>query len=231
MVDATHCVSALVEGNGIMDGCAGAILSKVLGYAVVAGSAALKLPQILGMLSSKSADGISRPSIEAETVGYFISMSYSMVRGMSFNAYGETVFLLVQDVLVLGLITLFGDKSYMRLLTVLLAIGGIGVGFHQKLLPDSTLEYVFSGMNSIFYYARAQQIYDSFKAKSTGQLSLVSSMLLLVGNAVRILTTMQEGGGMNMLIGYTISFSLNLMIVLQIMYYSKKKVTKDGKVA
>jgi hypothetical protein len=37
-------------------------------------------------------------------------------------------------------------------------------------------------MNVIFYYARAQQIWENFRASSTGQLSLISSLLLLVGN-------------------------------------------------
>ena len=40
------CATTLLAGGGLASGCAGALLSKVLGYAVVAGSAALKLPQV-----------------------------------------------------------------------------------------------------------------------------------------------------------------------------------------
>jgi hypothetical protein len=42
------CANTLLAGGGLAPGCAGALLSKVLGYAVVAGSAALKLPQVRG---------------------------------------------------------------------------------------------------------------------------------------------------------------------------------------
>lgn len=114
------CTATLLAGGGLAPGCAGALLSKVLGYAVVAGSAALKLPQvrvlsvpldlssvtlILGprcpvpgrasrlddaeeatgdapgrqianVLASKRADGLSRASLEAETLGYFVSLAY-----------------------------------------------------------------------------------------------------------------------------------------------------------
>lgn len=45
-MDATKCITQAFAGEGIQEGCMGAILSKVLGYAVVAGSAALKLPQV-----------------------------------------------------------------------------------------------------------------------------------------------------------------------------------------
>eukprot|EP00241_Pyramimonas_parkeae_P011126 CAMPEP_0114238926 /NCGR_PEP_ID=MMETSP0058-20121206/8179_1 /TAXON_ID=36894 /ORGANISM="Pyramimonas parkeae, CCMP726" /LENGTH=230 /DNA_ID=CAMNT_0001351057 /DNA_START=154 /DNA_END=846 /DNA_ORIENTATION=+ len=228
-MDATKCITQAFAGEGIQEGCMGAILSKVLGYAVVAGSAALKLPQILSIVASKSVEGISRPSIEAETIGYFIAMAYSMVRGMSFNAYGETVFLLLQDILVLSLITVYGDKNYMRMVLCLVGVGTIGVCFHQKVASDSALEYAYSGMNTIFYYARVQQIWDSFKAGATGQLSLMSSALMLVGNMVRVLTTIQEGGGTNMLAGYTISLILNLTIVLQILYYGRKKKKANDK--
>jgi hypothetical protein len=118
------CAATLLAGGGLAPGCARALLSKVLGYAVVAGSAALKLPQVrvlsvaldlssvtvtLGLaapclggrhaldwtmqrrrfvdgdvhgfqianvLASKRADGLSRASIEAETIGYFVSLAY-----------------------------------------------------------------------------------------------------------------------------------------------------------
>lgn len=42
------------------------------------------------------------------------------------------------------------------------------------------------------------------------------------GCAVRVLTTLQEGGGTNMLAGFTISLALNLALVLQILYYRPK---------
>lgn len=51
-----------------------------------------------------------------------------------------------------------------------------------ELLSDATLEWAYSIKNLVFYYARAQQIFENLRAGSTGQLSLVSSSLLLVGN-------------------------------------------------
>jgi len=221
------CATTLLAGGGLASGCAGALLSKVLGYAVVAGSAALKLPQIANVLASKSADGLSRASLEAETVGYFVSLAYSMVRGMAFNAYGECLFLLLQDVVLLFLVTSLGDQRYLRLVLIIALLGGIGGSFYNELLATATLEYAYSGMNVVFYYARAQQIWENFRASSTGQLSLISSSLLLVGNSVRVLTTLQEGGGTNMLVGFVISFLLNLFIVLQIFFTAQRSRSNE----
>mmetsp|Transcript_13162 Transcript_13162/g.27901 ORF Transcript_13162/g.27901 Transcript_13162/m.27901 type:complete len:229 (-) Transcript_13162:344-1030(-) len=228
-MDFQSCATSVVGGS-LPDGCLGVLMSKILGYAVVFGSGVLKIPQILNILGSKSADGLSRASFEAETLGYSIALSYSMVRGMAFNAYGECLFLLVQDIVLLILLTVFGDQNYKRLgyAQALLTIGGCG--FYSGVVSGNALEYTFGGMNLLFYYARGQQIWVNWKASGTGQLSSVSTFLNFAGNAVRVLTTVQEGGGRNMLISYTTSLVLNFTLMAQIVFYnlgSKKSKKKD----
>jgi hypothetical protein len=39
-------------------------------------------PQIVSVLTSKSAAGLSRASLEAETVGYFVSLAYRCGTGL-----------------------------------------------------------------------------------------------------------------------------------------------------
>mmetsp|Transcript_1426 Transcript_1426/g.2027 ORF Transcript_1426/g.2027 Transcript_1426/m.2027 type:complete len:227 (+) Transcript_1426:174-854(+) len=222
-MDAVTCIDGLASGQGILPGCIALFLSKFLGYGVVFGSSALKIPQISTVYRNKSVTGLSRQSIEAETIGYFIALAYSTVLGMPFNAYGENVFLLIQDFVLLIMITKYGDKSYLRLVLIIMAVGVMWGIFFVDFLSDSSLDMVHSGMNLIFYYARLQQIWASFSASSTGQLSLVSSILLLAGTAVRVLTTVQEGGTYNMIVKIAISFSLNFVILAQILYYWPKK--------
>ena len=81
-----------------------ALASKVLGYAVVAGASVLKVPQIAAVLRAGSAQGLSRTMFEAEIVGYTVVLAYSLHRGLSFNAFGEVVFMLLQNAVLLLLI-------------------------------------------------------------------------------------------------------------------------------
>ena len=107
-----------------------ALASKVLGFAVVAGSSVLKLPQarplddavclhtlprlserarscteqILAILRAGNAKGLSRSTYEAEVWGYSLVLAYSLQRGLAFSAYGEIVFLLMQTFVLLAML-------------------------------------------------------------------------------------------------------------------------------
>lgn len=45
------------------------MLSKLLGYAIIAGSIGVKLPQIMSIFTSKSAKGVSLMMFVLETIG------------------------------------------------------------------------------------------------------------------------------------------------------------------
>ena len=91
-----------------------ALASKVLGYAVVAGASVLKVPQIAAVLRARSAKGLSRTMFEAEIVGYTVVLAYSLHRGLSFNAFGEVVFMLLQNAVLLLLIYRFSPPPPRR---------------------------------------------------------------------------------------------------------------------
>ena len=55
---------------------AAAVLSSVLGSAIVVGSAILKVPQIVRICSSRSVEGISRIATELESACLLIQLAY-----------------------------------------------------------------------------------------------------------------------------------------------------------
>jgi mannose-P-dolichol utilization defect protein 1 len=101
------------------------LISKLLGYAIVAASTTVKVPQVGGFLHSKSfvffiivfgynlfnyllkfqilkilknksVRGLSVVGFELEVVGYTIALAYCLHKGLPFSAYGELAFLLIQ---------------------------------------------------------------------------------------------------------------------------------------
>lgn len=52
--------------------------------------------QILKILKNSSVRGLSVVAFELEAVGYTIALAYCIHKGLSFSAYGELLFLLIQ---------------------------------------------------------------------------------------------------------------------------------------
>ena len=91
-----------------------ALVSRVLGYAVVAGAAVIKLPQILAVLRSGSADGISALSLEIESLAYGVSLASMLQSKLPFSAYGDLVFVVVQNAVLLSLVHMKSDVGFVR---------------------------------------------------------------------------------------------------------------------
>lgn len=68
-----------------------ACLLQGLGLGIVAGSAVVKLPQVLNVVRAGSADGLNPLSFELETMGLCIAATYGFLLQLPFSAFGEVV--------------------------------------------------------------------------------------------------------------------------------------------
>ena len=67
--------------------------------------------------------------------------------------------------------------------------------------------------------ARVPQIYQSYAARSTGQLSGVSQFMQVAGGCARLFTGLTEGASAAVLAGNVVGTSLNILIMAQIIIY------------
>jgi mannose-P-dolichol utilization defect protein 1 len=94
-----QCYVSLVEDLNVTDThCLKYALSKGLGLGMVAGGAILKVPQIISVVSSGSAKGLSLSSYVLDTAATAITVAYNIRKENPFSTYGELGFLLVQNV-------------------------------------------------------------------------------------------------------------------------------------
>lgn len=202
-----------------------ALVSMLLGYAMIAGSCFVKVPQIVNVLKSRSAEGLSALSFELETVTFIVSAGYGYLKELPFSAYGESVILCVQNFFLLALIYILSQASMVRAAFVsgLLAsfIGSILLGH----VSFELMSVLFNFIIVIMLGARLPQIYKNWKEGGTGQLSIITCAINVVGCVARLFTTIQEAGGSAMLRNYIIALALNLTLVLQILIYAKPKRT------
>ncbi|EFN54382.1 hypothetical protein CHLNCDRAFT_135683 [Chlorella variabilis] len=208
-----------------------ALISKGLGYGILAGSTLVKVPQVLNVVRARSAAGLSPLAFELETLGLVIAVTYGFLMGLPISAFGETVALLFQNCGLLVLIYFYQRRSLARTITLLSVLAGSGFVALSGTLSQAAITTLYDCNNFILVASRVPQIWQNFIAGSTGQLSLVTYALNTAGAAARIFTSVQENAGAAMLRGAVISTLLNCALALQIVFYAPKEAKNSKKKA
>ncbi|XP_060199393.1 mannose-P-dolichol utilization defect 1 protein homolog 2-like isoform X2 [Lycium barbarum] len=204
------------------------LISKLLGYAIVAASTTVKLPQILKILRHKSVRGLSVVSFELEVIGYTIALAYCLHKGLPFSAFGEYAFLLIQAIILVAIIYYFsqplGTKTWIRGLLYCAIAPIVLAGQIDPIL----FEALYASQHAIFLFARIPQIWKNFKNRSTGELSLLTFFMNFGGSMIRVFTSLQEKAPMSVVMGSVIGVVMNGTILSQILLY-QAPAPKKGK--
>ena len=117
--------------------CAKLVVSKALGYAIVAGSALVKLPQILKIAKAGSVAGLSGASINIEMLASTCSFAYYVGLGYPFSTWGENLFLCVQNAMIVTLYFGYSRGSFVSpaFLAAIAAYAALGTTLYLRLLP------------------------------------------------------------------------------------------------
>ena len=219
--------------------CIKLAISKGLGIGIIAASSIVKIPQIIKLINSKSAEGISFLSYFLETAAYLISLAYNYRQGFPFSTYGETSFILVQNVVITVLVLNYsGKKSSAALFVAQLAASATGL-FSDNIIDMQKLSYLQAGAGVLGVASKLPQIAAVWQEGGTGQLSAfaVSFLVLdhsdtiyakicnaqvfnyLAGSLSRIFTTLQEVDDKLILYGFIAGFILNAILAAQMVYY------------
>ena len=228
-IDLSCAVGSLRHGQLPEKDCLLPLISKLLGYAIVAASTTVKLPQIMKILKHQSVRGLSMISFELEVIGYTIALAYCLHKGLPFSAYGELLFLLIQALVLVAIIYYYSRPlhaiTWIRALLYCAVAPTILAGQIDPLL----FEALYASQHAIFLFARIPQIWQNFSNKSTGELSFITSFMNFGGSMVRVFTTIQENAPKSVLLGYAIGVATNFTILSQIIAYQKPQVGKEKK--
>lgn len=204
-------ISFLVE-------CFKATLSKGLGLGIIAGSILVKVPQIIKLLTSKSADGINLTGVLLDLFAITMHMSYSAVKGFPFSAWGDSVSLAIQTALIATLVFHYNGRVAAAQIFAMAYLVASYV-LTSGIVPVSFL-WTMQGFNvPVLIVGKLSQAYTNYKNKSTGQLSAATCFLLFAGSIARIFTSYQETGDPMLITTYIASTFANTIIVLQMLYY------------
>lgn len=173
------CYRTLVHNVNIRDTeCLKLALSKSLGIAIIGASSIVKIPQLLKLLNSQSAEGISFLSYLLETSSYLISLAYNVRNGFPFSTYGEVALIAVQNIAISILVLQYSGKGPAAALFVA-GLAGAGYAMYtDSICPMSTLQYLQAGAGMLGVASKLPQIITIFNEGGTGQLSAFAVSLL-----------------------------------------------------
>ena len=222
------CVKKTLTFN-IEKECISYLISKGLSIGIVLFSFTSKLPQILYMLNTKDMKGLSYISIYLDILSTLFYTMYPYHMGYPFLTYGEGLIILFQNFLIFFICWKYdtyqsADKNNMSFSLLLVSFLFL---CYKGFFDEKIWKIIGSASTVLSMGSRITQIYTSYKSKSTGPLSTITYGLNMMGNAARIFTSLKETNDIIMVGGFVVSFVLNLIIFLQIIYYNKKDEGKQ----
>lgn len=159
--------------------CLKLAISKALGIAIIAASASVKIPQLLKLLNSQSAAGLSFLAYALETGAYLVGLAYNARSGFPFSTYGETALIAVQNVAIASLILKYTGKSVGAMVFVAgLAAAGYAL-FSADVVGMDVLKVLQAGAGVVGVVSKVPQIVTVWKQGGTGQLSAFAVSIIL----------------------------------------------------
>ncbi|KAI0444932.1 hypothetical protein F4803DRAFT_510314 [Xylaria telfairii] len=199
--------------------CLKLAISKGLGIGIVGASAIVKVPQIVKLVQSRSASGISFLSYLLETSSYLITLVYNLRNGFPFSTFGETALILGQNVVITVLVLNYSGRASIAALFVAALAVTFATLINGSFLDMQTLGYLQAGAGVLGVASKVPQIAAIFQEGGTGQLSAFTVFNYLAGSLSRIFTTLQEVDDKLILYGFIAGFTLNLVLAVQMVYY------------
>lgn len=166
------CYRSLVHNLNFRDTvCLKLAISKGLGVAIVGASAVVKIPQLLKLLNSQSAEGVSFLSYALETASYLITLFYNVRNQFPFSTYGETAFIVIQNIAISVLVLQYSGRASAAAVFVAGLAGAGYAMYNDQICSMSTLQYLQAGAGLLGVASKLPQIVTIFSEGGTGQLS------------------------------------------------------------
>lgn len=214
-----------METLPFLDGpCLSVLATKLVGTAIICGAAVNKAPVLYNVYGTKSGSGLSITSVYAEAIMYSNSMLYGLLRGNPFTAYGENAIVALQTMVLVVMLWRFKSDPYIsitqRTIAAMFYVCYIA-GAVYMLRPEQ--QYLLHTVNWFaLVFSRGSQFVSTGQLKHTGNQSIITISMNLMGSVVRIATTLKEVGlDMAMLGGYFISVFLNFSLAIQYFVYQE----------
>lgn len=165
--------------------CTQLALSKAIGVGIITLSTIIKVPQLIKLLNSGSARGVSFSAYALETASYLCTLAYNFRSGNPISTYGEIGLIAVQNVVIAVLILHYSGKDMWAAAFVPVVAASLYALFSEGVVDARLMGYLQAATIPLTLASKVPQIISVARNKSTGNLSAF---------AVCILKTVDWGG-------------------------------------
>lgn len=227
------CCIKLIQDFEFQDSeCLKLITTKALGYGIVVGASAVKLPQVLKIINAKSGAGITIFGVLLELLAISFNACYSFRNNFPFSAWGEAIFLALETAVIAFLILWFDGAKGKATTFLMFYTAMIMTLTHPTIVSKHMMWWLQSTVLPLAVTGKAFQAIKNYKAQHTGQLSAITAWAILAGSIVRIFTTIRETGDLLTAVTFGFAAVANATLALQVLIYrqsTKKFLEKKTK--
>jgi mannose-P-dolichol utilization defect protein 1 len=160
-------------------------VSKALGIGIIGASSIVKIPQLLKIVNSKSAAGVSFLSYLLETASFVITLAYNARSGNPFSTYGESALIAVQNVAIASLVLHYSGQKAAAAVFVAGVAGALYALFTEGVIDGAMLAKFQAGAGVLGVASKLPQVWAIYQAGNTGQLSAFAvSNLSFLGHLI-----------------------------------------------
>ena len=204
------------------------LLSRLLGWIVVIVGVCLKLPLLRSLLSGSNevklltATSIPIISLCLEIGSLLIGLSFNYRLGIPFSAYGECIFLLLQDVMIVTVSIFLRTGNYPRSMSVPLI-----VSIALTVLLSSHVDHLHTLLSlniPLIFMTMLPPILQNYRNKHTVGFPLSMVLLGQGMGFTRMFTTFMEVPRLDwtLALGSSLGPALNIILLLEVFLYQQE---------
>ncbi|KAI8431150.1 hypothetical protein MSG28_001195 [Choristoneura fumiferana] len=182
----------------------------------------LKVPQIMHIKGSRSAEGIYIQAMLMEITGFSIVTLYNFTNGYNVMTYLEYPIILVQIYVMFYYV-----MKYKNMLCIpMVPLGTVAYiitvcGFAMGVLPKDILSCLVPCCTPLSGFAKVTYIYGIIKAGNADAVSLTTWLISVSTNVARIFTVYVDSADIKLMANFTISTILSAGVLVTAIYYNK----------
>ncbi|KAK0174280.1 hypothetical protein PV327_011034 [Microctonus hyperodae] len=142
----------------------------------------LKIPQILSLLTLKSAKGISKLGLMLELTSYTVMTCYNYTNDYALLSYLEYPVILIQEFVLIYLVMKYLNRINIMTISLALCYFIISICLIKQIIPNVFLTILASMCTPISALSKIVQLFAIIRAKNSESVSLLTWIISVFTN-------------------------------------------------
>ncbi|KAG5321039.1 PQLC3 protein, partial [Pseudoatta argentina] len=187
----------------------------------------LKIPQILKLVSVKSADEMSMVGLLLELTSYTVMTSYNYTNGYSLLSYLEYPIILVQEYILIFLVLKYLSRINMWSFLYAMIYFALSSCLLLGIIPKVILILLAPMCAPISASSKVVQLLAILRAKNAESVSPLTWFISAFTNLTRVFTIWMDSADILLLGNFIISVLLSSSIMFSALYYRSRPLKQD----